>query len=80
MASENLNECVDSLLRKEKTSNVNIKNIIRHNASSKHKDKKRRLRKNKEQHEILLGIYRKNPNWEKLMISKLSVQLGLKES
>lgn len=80
MASTNLNECVDALLRKQKTSVANVKSIIRHNNSSKNKDKKRRLRKNREQHEILLTVFEKDPNWEKDVIQKLSDQLGLKES
>lgn len=80
MASDNLNECVDFLLTKEKPKNLNVKAIIRHNTTSKCKDKRRRLRKNKDQHNILLAIYEKDPNWDKPMIKRLSDQLGLKES
>jgi hypothetical protein len=80
LASDNLNECVDALLRKTKVSTLNIKQVIRHNNSSKHKDKKRRLRKNRDQHFLLLNEYQKNPNWDKPTIQKLSDELGLKES
>ena len=48
MFSDNLNECVDFLLRKHKAQNLNIKAIIRHNSSAKSKEKRKRLRKNKE--------------------------------
>ena len=48
LASDNLNECVDALLRKEKISlGYDIKSIIRHNSNGKGKEKKKRLRKNK---------------------------------
>ena len=80
LASDNLNECVDFLLRKNKVSTDNVKQVIRHNHSSKHKDKKRRLRKNRDQHLILLNMYQKNPNWNKDIIQRLSDELGLKES
>lgn len=80
LASDDLNECVDALLRKNKVSTLNIKQVIRHNNSSKHKDKKRRLRKNREQHLLLLNMYKNDPNWDKNMIQKLSDELGLKES
>lgn len=52
LASDNLNECVDILLRKEKTDFKNslLQNptlrVIRHNASGKLKEKKKRQRKN----------------------------------
>ena len=48
MYSDNLNECVDFLLTKQKVQNENIKAIIRHNSSAKSKEKRRRLRKNKD--------------------------------
>jgi len=72
MYSDNLNECVDFLLRKQKIQNLNIKAIIRHNSSAKSKEKRRRMRKNKDQHLILLSQYEKNPNWEKNIIQRLS--------
>ena len=55
MYSDNLNECVDFLLRKQKIQNLNVKAIIRHNSSAKSKEKRRRMRKNKDQHLILLA-------------------------
>ena len=48
MYSDNLNECVDFLLRKEKVLNLNVKSIIRHNSSAKSKEKRKRMRKNKD--------------------------------
>ena len=43
LASDNLNECVDFLLRKDKGENrKNINKIIRHNSSAKSKEKKKR--------------------------------------
>lgn len=80
LVSDNLNECVDFLLKKTKINHTNIKAIIRHNVSSKNKEKQRRLRKNREQHEILLNIYKNNTNWDKALIQRLSDKLGLKES
>ena len=66
LASDNLNECVDFLLRKDKGENrKNINKIIRHNSSAKSKEKKKRQRKNLDQHEILLAYFEKNPNWDK---------------
>jgi hypothetical protein len=55
LESDNLNECVEYLLKKEKVctqlvSTSHIKTVIKHNSLSniKIKDKKRRLRKNKD--------------------------------
>jgi len=48
LASDNLNDCVDALLRKEKIQSMNFKSVIRHNSSAKSKEKRRRLRKNRE--------------------------------
>lgn len=48
MYSDNLNECVDFLLTKQKIQNLNIKSVIRHNSSAKSKEKRRRMRKNKD--------------------------------
>lgn len=43
LASDNLNECVDFLLRKEKADmKKNINKVIRHNLSGKAKEKKKR--------------------------------------
>lgn len=79
--SDDLNECVDFLLRKQKLMpSLAINKIIRHNASGKSKEKKRRYRKNCDQHNILLKYFEKNPNWDKPIIQKLSDELGLKES
>lgn len=56
LSSDDLNECVDYLLRKEKSENKkDLKNnstlrVIRHNASGKLKEKKKRQRKNLDQH------------------------------
>jgi hypothetical protein len=59
LSSDNLNECVDFLLRKDKPefknsliSGVTLR-VIRHNASGKSKEKKKRQRKNLDQHVIL---------------------------
>jgi hypothetical protein len=48
MASSNMNECVSALLRKEKFNPKNIKKVIKFNSSGKEKEKRRRLRKNKD--------------------------------
>ena len=81
MGSDDLNECVDILLRKEKLDpKTSYNKVIRHNLSSKCKDKKRRQRKNMDQHEILYQYFVKNPSWDKKTIQKLSDMLGLKES
>jgi hypothetical protein len=47
MTSNNLNECVTALLRKEKVVVKNVKRVIRYNPTGKEKEKKKRLRKNK---------------------------------
>jgi hypothetical protein len=47
MFSDNLNECVAALLRKEKMVIKNLKKVIRYNPTGKEKEKKKRLRKNK---------------------------------
>ncbi len=66
LASDDLNECVDFLLRKQKiVPNQSITRIIRHNASGKSKDKRHRQRKNVDQHHILLNYFEKDPNWDK---------------
>lgn len=85
LSSDNLNECVDFLLRKEKPEiKKDIKGatlkVIRHNASGKSKEKKKRQRKNLDQHSILSEYFDRNPNWDKNTIQKLSDELGLKES
>lgn len=81
LASDNLNECVDALLRKEKTyAGQDVKSVIRHNSNAKGKEKRNRLRKNKDQSLILLEAYKKNSNWDKETIQKLSDELGLKEA
>ena len=52
LSSDDLNECVDYILRKEKSENkkdikgISTLRVIRHNASGKLKEKKRRQRKN----------------------------------
>ena len=81
LASDDLNECVDFLLRKEKMEfKQAINKIIRHNSSSKHKDKQKRQRKNIDQHLLLQEYFDRNPNWDKKTIQKLSDIVGLKES
>jgi len=78
LASDDLNECVDILLKKEKMDPKTCYNkVIRHNFSSKYKNKQKRQRKNLDQHEILYQYFKKNPNWEKKTIQKLSDMLGL---
>jgi hypothetical protein len=79
--SDNLNECVDFLLRKDKSDlKKNVTKVIRHNASGKIKEKKKRQRKNMDQHYLLLEQFEKDPNWDKKTIQSLSDKLGLKES
>jgi hypothetical protein len=81
LSSENLNEQVDFLLRKEKLDAKQcLGRVIRHNASGKAKEKKRRHRKNLDQHQVLLRHFLRNPNWDKPTIQKLSDTIGLKES
>ncbi len=46
LTSDDLNECVDALLRKEKVVKGITQKVIRHNSSGKPKDKRKRLRKN----------------------------------
>lgn len=66
LASDNLNECVDFLLKKHKLNpNQTFNKIIRHNASGKSKEKRKRYRKNGDQHHILLNYFEKDPNWDK---------------
>ena len=71
LASDNLNECVDMLpsLR-----------VIRHNASGKLKEKKKRQRKNLDQHSLLLERFERDPNWDKATMLALGKELGFKES
>lgn len=68
LASDDLNECVDFLLRKDK-GDLTLKNehqkVIRHNAFGKSKDKKKRQRKNLDQHSILSEYFDRNPYWDK---------------
>ena len=80
MASGDLNECVTAILSKQKAFPEQYKQIIRHNTSSKAKDKQKRFRKNKDQNQILLSQFRRNINWGKETIARLSQELGLKES
>jgi hypothetical protein len=86
LASDNLNECVDLLLRKEKADYKNSLalnpslRVIRHNASGKLKEKKKRQRKNLDQHHLLLERFEKDPNWDKATMLALGKELGLKES
>lgn len=80
MDFENLNLCVDSILRKKKISKDKIKAIIKHNPNGRPKEKHRRIRKNSDQYQMLLDHYRQNPNWEKNIIEKLAQEVGLKES
>jgi len=47
MTSNDLNECVATLLRKEKLVIKNLKKVIRYNPTGKEKEKRKRLRKNK---------------------------------
>lgn len=65
---ENLNDCVEALLKKAKGDNGNNRDI------------KRRQRKNKDQIKILENEYKKNPNWSRDFIKDISERLGLRES
>eukprot|EP00347_Sterkiella_histriomuscorum_P011141 403373602 len=85
LSSDDLNECVDFLLKKEKPeikkdSKGATLRVIRHNSSAKSKEKKKRQRKNLDQHSILSEYFDRNPNWDKITIQRLSDELGLKES
>ena len=57
LASDNLNDCVDSILNKQKVEMTHVKQVIRHNSNAKNKEKRKRQRKDKEQHYILLGKF-----------------------
>lgn len=83
MASDDLNDCVDALLRKEKEGKSElsgIKMVIKHNTLGKKRENHLRQRKGEEQHKLLAAEYEKNPIWDKETISRLSVEIGLKES
>lgn len=81
MSSDDLNECVSALLRKDKQILKNcLKKVIRYNPSGREKEKRKRQRKNKNQFAQLQVMYDKNPNWEKQTIKKFAKELGLKES
>lgn len=51
--------------------------VIRHRCKGAKKAQKR-LRKNGEQNKILMGEFRKNPQWQKAKIVELQQRLGLK--
>jgi len=53
--------------------------VIRHRCKGAKKAQKR-LRKNGEQNKILMGEFRKNPQWQKAKIVELQQRLGLKQS
>ncbi len=74
-----LNQTVNEILSKAKMDVTEFKSVIRHNSRAP-KEKRRRLRKNKDQSKYLEREYQKNPNWGKVQISKLSRDLRLKES
>jgi len=81
MSSDDLNECVSALLRKEKQIFKNcLKKVIRYNPTGKEKEKRKRFRKNKNQFAQLQVMYDKDSNWDKSSIKKISKELGLKES
>ena len=62
-----MNECVAALLKKAKDDQVDEFN------------RKKRQRKNKAQLKILENEYKKNPDWSRDYIKKLSDNLGLSE-
>lgn len=62
-----LNECVNSLLKKSKDDINGGRDI------------KRRQRKDKDQVKILENEFLKNPNWTRDYIKKVSTKLGLRE-
>ena len=64
---DNLNDCVAALLKKSKDECGNGRDI------------KRRQRKNKDQVKILEQEYKKNNNWTREYIKKVSQKLGLRE-
>jgi hypothetical protein len=65
---DNLNDCVEALLKKAKGD------------CGANRDNKRRQRKNKDQIKILENEYIKNPNWSRDFIKQISEELGLRES
>ena len=65
---DDLNEVVESLLKKSKGENGASKDI------------KRRQRKDPEQVKIMENEYQKNPNWTREFTKNLAKQLGLRES
>jgi hypothetical protein len=65
---DDLNDCVEALLKKSKGDSAN------------NRDVKRRQRKNKDQVKILENEYKKNPNWTRDFIKRISDELGLRES
>ncbi len=82
MSSADLNECVASLLRKEKPDPVThqLRRVIRYNPTGKEKEKRRRHRKNKNQFAALQVMFEKTHNWDKNTIKKLAKESGLKEA
>ncbi len=64
---ENLNDCVAALLKRTKDDNGLCRDI------------KRRQRKNKDQVKILEEEYKKDPNWSRDYIKRVSNKLGLRE-
>ena len=82
MTSNDLNECVSDLLKKEKPAFLknNIKRVIKYNPTGKEKEKKKRYRKDKGQFACLQIMYDENSNWDKEEIKRISNELGLKES
>lgn len=64
---KNLNECVDSLLKKSKEENWYDVGI------------RKRQRKNKEQLKVLVSEYKKNQNWDRDHILRIAGMLNMKE-
>jgi len=64
---DDLNDCVSALLKKSKDEQGSGRDI------------KRRQRKNKDQIKLLENEYKKNPNWSRDYIKKVSNKLGLRE-
>jgi len=76
---KNLNNMVNEILSKMKVDTSEFKSVIRHNSRAP-KEKRRRLRKNREQSKYLEKEFSKDPNWTKPTITRLAKELRLKES
>ena len=86
LCSDNLNECVESLLKKQKPQRTDAYGVVlpqvmvRPKNSLRNRGKLRRIRKNTDQYKILNSEYLKSNYWSKEHIRRLSKRLGLKQS